>query len=101
MSSIVESPLSGAKHSDVMMVCWPSRYSQVSTSGRVSVKSRPRWYGARSPPISVSSSMMALSSPTGTAVCPEPVMTSVRRGWLATRTSCPAARSAQARGTRW
>ncbi len=40
------------------------------------------------------------SWPTGTAVRPLPAMASTSSGWLATRTSCPAVRSAQASVTR-
>lgn len=39
------------------------------------------------------------SRPTGTAVSPAAVMLSVSGGWAATRTSCPAVRSAHASGT--
>jgi hypothetical protein len=42
---------------------------------------------------------MPSSSPTLTAVSPLRLMASASCGWLATHTSCPAARAAQAIGT--
>ena len=74
----------------------------VTDPGSCSPDVAPRARSARvatRPILPENTSAKSRSSPTATAGNPAPVMMSVMPGWLATSTSWPAERSAQASGT--